>query len=228
MFTTDQILNAKAADRKAMIAENIKAGPWAWVARAVEVIYEKQTADEQTDGQTKHHNGIGFNGVDAAILSSFAKQVKAWKATPEGERRFPCPLSARQLELARKKMVKYSGQLAAIVGEKVNPAPAPVAPVAPPPPPPPEPEPEFTILTIDREDMPEPEGMYYTDRNGERWYCENFADYLYTHGCDLEEAAQEEAQKVIDWKTDWLEQVQARLERVRPREKHPRANRHWK
>jgi hypothetical protein len=225
MFTTDQILNAKnGADRKAMIAQNIKAGPWAWVARAVEVIYERQTADEQSDGQTKHHNGIGFNGVDAAILSSFARQVKAWKATPEGERRFPCPLSARQLELARKKMAKYSGQLAAIAAEKA--APAPVEP-PPAPTPAPEPEPEFTILTIDREDMPEP-GMYYTDRKGVRWYCENFADYLYCHSCDLEEAGQEEQQKVIDWETDWLEQVQTRLERVRARERHPRASRYWK
>lgn len=220
MFTTDQILNATTTnDRKAMIQANIEKGPWEWVARGLEVIFEHQTADEQTSETTTHHNGVGFNGVDATLLSSFAKQVKAWKATPEGARRFACPLSPRQLELARKKMKKYAGQLARVAEEKKRAAAAP-APVAE--------EVTFEILTIDREDYPEPEGMYYTDRNGVRWYCENFADYLYTHSCDIQEAAQEDAQKAIDWENDWLEQVQARLERVRPRERHPRANRYWK
>lgn len=234
MFTTAQILEAKnGADRKAMIAANIEKGPWEWVVRGLEAIYERQTADEKEAEATSHHNGVGFNGIDAAILSSFAKQVKAWKAKPEGAR-YPRPLSEKQLALARKKMKKYAGQLARIAEERAKSAQAPI-------PVPTQPEPEFQIITVDRQDIPEPEGIIYTDRNGERWYCENFADYLYAQNRDFEEAnpeyiegwldsfmANQKPVVAINWEQEWLEQVQARLERVRPKQRHPRANRHWK
>ena len=39
-------------------------------------LYECQTEDEKSCGATNHTNGKGFNGVDAPILTSFAKFLK--------------------------------------------------------------------------------------------------------------------------------------------------------
>lgn len=80
-----------------------------WLIRAVLAIFEKQTASEQTQEQTRENNGVGFNGTDANILSSFAKFYTA--------RGF---LSAKQLAIARRKMPKYAGQLLAIAKAKAE------------------------------------------------------------------------------------------------------------
>ena len=74
-----------------------------WLTRGLVAIYNKQTETEQSDGQTHEDNGIGFNGADAQLLSSYATQFTA--------RGF---LTPKQIEFARKKMLKYSGQLAKI------------------------------------------------------------------------------------------------------------------
>ena len=47
-----------------------------WAKRALLVIYDRQTPTEQTLEQTTDHNEIGFTGVDAEILTSFAKQLQ--------------------------------------------------------------------------------------------------------------------------------------------------------
>lgn len=80
-----------------------------WLYRALTRIYENQTADEQNAETTKEQNGIGFNAVDAPLLSSIAKQlvVKGW-------------ISAKQRELAREKLRKYSGQLARVAKDKAQ------------------------------------------------------------------------------------------------------------
>jgi hypothetical protein len=78
-----------------------------WLIRGLLAIYACQTASEQASGQTDEHNGIGFNGVDAYILTSFAEQAKA------GRR-----LSSKQIMIARKKMLKYAGQLSRIAKSK--------------------------------------------------------------------------------------------------------------
>jgi hypothetical protein len=93
---------------KEEITENLKTND-TWVFRGVVAIYERQTADEQASEETKHHNGVGFNGVDGRIMSSFAKQIINWN--PD---KFRSPLSPKQTQLARKKIMKYSGQLAKI------------------------------------------------------------------------------------------------------------------
>lgn len=80
-----------------------------WLTRGVLAIYEKQTWDEQQAEATKEDNGVGFNGADAYILSSFAKQLKQGRT-----------LSSKQLLIARKKMSKYAGQLLQIAKEKGN------------------------------------------------------------------------------------------------------------
>lgn len=79
-----------------------------WLFRGILAIYGRQTDEEQTHGQTVEDNGVGFNGVDAEILTSFALQLKERGS-----------LSPRQVEIARKKMPKYAGQLAKIATGKV-------------------------------------------------------------------------------------------------------------
>jgi hypothetical protein len=63
-------------------------------------IYNQQTETEQSYGETTEANGVGFNGCDANILSSFCVFYS--------ERGY---LSSRQIEIARKKMKKYAGQV---------------------------------------------------------------------------------------------------------------------
>lgn len=73
------------------------------VARSVVVLYDRQTASEQAAQETHERNGVGFNGVDASILSSFAEFYKS--------RGY---LSVKQTAIARKKLPKYAKQLTAI------------------------------------------------------------------------------------------------------------------
>lgn len=81
-----------------------------WASRAITVLYGFQTADEQEAGSTKEHNGAGFNGTDAFILSSFAEQVAKGRT-----------LSAKQLAIAYRKLPKYQRQVVgAIQPEKLD------------------------------------------------------------------------------------------------------------
>lgn len=73
------------------------------VCKAVVKIYEYQTADEKRAHETKEHNNVGFNGADAKIMSSFAEFYM--------ERGY---LSPKQMMIARKKIMKYAGQLCKI------------------------------------------------------------------------------------------------------------------
>lgn len=67
---------------------------------ALRKLYAEQTADEQRDGETKHHNGVGFNGADSRIMSSFAEFLKRTGF-----------LTDKQKAVARRKLVKYNKQL---------------------------------------------------------------------------------------------------------------------
>lgn len=73
------------------------------VARALVVLLDRQTSDEVSAETTKHKNGVGFTAFDAGILTSFAVQVKAGRV-----------LSEKQIEIARRKVAKYAGQLLVI------------------------------------------------------------------------------------------------------------------
>jgi hypothetical protein len=86
-----------------------------WLVRGILAIYAKQTADEKSSQTTNHNNSVGFNGRDAGILSSFAKQILTWQATENP--RYDSPLSPKQFALARRAMPKYAGQLARIAAE---------------------------------------------------------------------------------------------------------------
>lgn len=63
-------------------------------------LYEFQTADEQAVGGTIHQNGVGFNGGDSSILTSFAKIYKqvGW-------------LTQGQIDFLKRSLPKYMGQL---------------------------------------------------------------------------------------------------------------------
>ena len=74
-----------------------------FVARSVVKIWERQTTSEKTSQSTDVNNGVGFNGLDAKILSSFAEYF-----ITHGR------LSAKQIALARKKIMKYAKQLTSI------------------------------------------------------------------------------------------------------------------
>lgn len=67
---------------------------------ALKVIFDRQTSSEQRDSMTKERNDIGFGGIDADICSDIHKQAVKWGS-----------LRGRQIDLIRKKMRKYSGQL---------------------------------------------------------------------------------------------------------------------
>jgi hypothetical protein len=70
------------------------------VKNALLRVYSWQTEEEQQAEQTIEPNRKGFNGLDGKILSSFAEQLKnkGW-------------LSAKQVLIARKKLLKYSRQI---------------------------------------------------------------------------------------------------------------------
>lgn len=78
----------------------------AWATRAIVKLYEKQTLDEQNSQVTKEHNGVGFNGTDATILSSFAEQILKGRT-----------LSAKQLNIAFKKLPKYNRQVIGMISK---------------------------------------------------------------------------------------------------------------
>lgn len=67
---------------------------------ALKKLYAEQTADEQRSGETREHNGVGFNGVDGQFLSSVAEFLK--------DRGY---LTDKQKACVRKKLVKYNKQL---------------------------------------------------------------------------------------------------------------------
>lgn len=70
------------------------------VFRAVVVLYERQTEDERATDQTTHRNGVGFNGVDARLMSYYARWIK----------QNGC-LTGRHVERARRAVRKYRAQL---------------------------------------------------------------------------------------------------------------------
>jgi hypothetical protein len=74
------------------------------VSKMLQALYLKQTAGEQAQGDTCEHNGEGFNGTDAAFLSSVAVN----------SRRFAGNLTDGQCKAVAKALKKYAGQLSRI------------------------------------------------------------------------------------------------------------------
>lgn len=47
-----------------------------WALRALKVVYDNQTSDEQVRRTTKESNGIGFTQADARLMTVFAKLLE--------------------------------------------------------------------------------------------------------------------------------------------------------
>ena len=78
------------------------------VIRGMLRIYDLQTESEKVFGDTHAHNGVGFSGVDGEIMSSFSEFVNKTGF-----------LTFKQMKLARKKMLKYAGQLTKIANKEL-------------------------------------------------------------------------------------------------------------
>ena len=92
-------------DIKNLLKNQLATNP-AWAIRGLVRIYTLQTAEEQAAQTTSQFNGVGFNGTDAFILSSFAQQVNAGRN-----------LSQKQLAIVFKKLPKYWKQIASFIPE---------------------------------------------------------------------------------------------------------------
>lgn len=83
-----------------------------WAVRALLVIYRYQTAAEKAAKQTTDANGVGFGGLDAEILSSFAKRAQAhFNNLYTKKDDFVGALSPKQFAVLFKRMPKYADQL---------------------------------------------------------------------------------------------------------------------
>jgi len=90
---------------KKLLTTNAKAA-----TKALMHIYNNQTGTEKAVGKTVDHNGVGFTGADAEILTSFAEQFKQRGS-----------LSQKQMSLLFKKIGKYWRQILMVSDvEKLN------------------------------------------------------------------------------------------------------------
>jgi len=78
-----------------------------WIERSVVILYGFQTEEEQQSEDTIEMNGQGFNGRDGQILTSFGKQLTMGRH-----------LSVKQLDICKKLLPKYWGQILNVIIEK--------------------------------------------------------------------------------------------------------------
>lgn len=96
------------------------------VEQALLALYDRQTRDEQLSAITTHQNGMGFSGPDAEFLTSLSQWILR-STRAKGQR-----LTPKQMTAARKRLVKYAGQLVKVAEEKALAlAPQSVGPAAP-------------------------------------------------------------------------------------------------
>jgi hypothetical protein len=73
------------------------------VLRGILVIHSLQTDSEQASHTTHIYNGVGWTGYDAEFMSSLADQIR--------DKGF---LTEKQMVYARKRILRYAGQLAKV------------------------------------------------------------------------------------------------------------------
>lgn len=93
--------DSQAARKRAMQAY-LEGASRSKLLEALWVLFQRQTAMEQSMEATTDQNGVGFTGVDADMLSSISKRAKQYGG-----------LTEKQGELIRKKLKKYARQLVA-------------------------------------------------------------------------------------------------------------------
>lgn len=109
MNTAEKIKSVKFGEAKSIVRQMLLTNN-EWLVRGLVALLARQVEDEITAETTKYRNARGFNSSDAAILTSLGRQwqTRQW-------------LSDRQMTLVRRKMLKYSGQLARIArGEETT------------------------------------------------------------------------------------------------------------
>lgn len=79
------------------------------VLRGIVVIHSLQTASEQASHMTNEWNQVGWTGFDAEFMSSLADQIR-----DKGG------LTPKQMEYARKKILRYARQLAKIANGQIT------------------------------------------------------------------------------------------------------------
>lgn len=79
--------------------------------KALLIIHNFQTTEEQKCGQTVENNGVGFTGFDGDILTSFSQQLYN-----------TISLSPRQMEVVRKRIKKYWKQITQVSINKSTPS----------------------------------------------------------------------------------------------------------
>jgi hypothetical protein len=87
-----------------------------WILRALLAVYSRQTAEEQDSQVTKEDNNMGFSGIDAEIMTSFAKRLLAKNGSiiihnPRSEVKLSFFFSEGQEAILRRRIVKYARQL---------------------------------------------------------------------------------------------------------------------
>lgn len=84
------------------------------VARALVVLYQRQTADEQTTQETTARNGMGFRPCDAFVGSSMAQfYLKNKFLTPKQLAYWRKPLKSGQMKISI-----YANQLLSVSSPK--------------------------------------------------------------------------------------------------------------
>ncbi len=78
------------------------------VGKALVALLNLQTSEEQRYSDTHIYNNVGFNKCDAKILTSMATWYKRTGM-----------LTPKQTLVARKKVLKYAGQLAKIANKEI-------------------------------------------------------------------------------------------------------------
>ena len=77
------------------------------VKRALLTLYNFQTSQEQVSQHTIENNNVGFSGADSEILSNISEFYKRTNY-----------MSEKQINLCRKRLVKYSSQLLRIMSNQ--------------------------------------------------------------------------------------------------------------
>jgi hypothetical protein len=85
------------------------------VARALIVIYERQTSEEQSQAVTKVRNGVGFSGADAEVGTRCAVAALAGKLEP-----WMLKIWSSVTSTGFPKICKYARQLNEIAEQKAN------------------------------------------------------------------------------------------------------------
>ena len=90
-----------------LIATKLTENP-KWIEAAILALYERQTADEQSAGETTYHNKRGFNSADAKRMSFVAAFLKTGKHLT----------ATKAVTVYGPRLQKYAAQLALVAYEK--------------------------------------------------------------------------------------------------------------